>query len=267
MAPQHTINSLQVKDLTIGEGKPKLIVSIAEKTRSAALERGRKLAAMPTVDLIEYRIDHLTDHQDPEQVAASVAEIVSAVGRKPLLMTFRTKEEGGEAAITPDAYARLYEASLQRSAPDLIDLQHALCGSAPVAAILSRAKRDRCPVVMSYHDFQATPSVETMTETLRAMQALGADIPKIAVMPHDAGDVLKLLQATWEMHSRYADRPLLTMAMGGTGVVSRISGEIFGSALTFAAVGNASAPGQMEADTLRPIVDVLGDALQQRHAA
>lgn len=99
------------------------------------------------------------------------------------------------------------------------------------------------------------------------MQALGADIPKIAVMPHDAGDVLKLLQATWDMHSRYADRPLLTMAMAGTGAISRVSGEIFGSAMTFAAVGTASAPGQREADTLRPILDALSNTLQHPHVA
>lgn len=145
MTPQRTIKSLQIKDVTIGEGKPKLIVSIAEKTPAVALERARRLAVMPAVDLIEYRIDHLTDHQDPAQVAASVAEIVSAVERKPLLMTFRTKEEGGEAAIAPDAYARLYEASLQRSPPELIDLQHALCSSPPVAALLSRAKKGSMP--------------------------------------------------------------------------------------------------------------------------
>ena len=65
------------------------------------------------------------------------------------------------------------------------------------------------------------------------MQELGADIPKIAVMPQNKQDVLTLLAATEEMNRNHADRPIITMSMAGTGVVSRLCGEVFGSALTF----------------------------------
>lgn len=47
------------------------------------------------------------------------------------------------------------------------------------------------------------------------------------------------------MNRLYADRPIITMSMAGTGVISRLCGEVFGSALTFGAAGKASAPGQM----------------------
>ena len=110
---------------------------------------------------------------------------------------------------------------------------------------------------MSYHNFQMTPPRGEMVAKLRAMQALGAAIPKIAVMPHDAGDTLRLLAATWDMHEHYADRPILTMAMGAVGAVSRVAGETFGSALTFGAVGSASAPGQLPSTVLRPMLDAL----------
>jgi 3-dehydroquinate dehydratase-1 len=39
--------------------------------------------------------------------------------------------------------------------------------------------------------------------------------------------------------------------------VTRLSGETFGSALTFASVGRASAPGQMDLDTLNTVLDAL----------
>ncbi len=67
------------------------------------------------------------------------------------------------------------------------------------------------------------------------MQELGADLPKIAVMPQNEKDVLVLLEATNEMFKIYADRPIITMSMSGMGVISRLCGEIFGSALTFGA--------------------------------
>ena len=91
-------------------------------------------------------------------------------------------------------------------------------------------------------------------ERLRKMQELGADIPKIAVMPQSAKDVLTLLSATDEMVTKYADRPIITMSMAGTGLLSRLCGEVFGSAITFGAAKKASAPGQMEVNDLSAVL-------------
>ena len=63
------------------------------------------------------------------------------------------------------------------------------------------------------------------------MQDMNADIPKIAVMPQNKKDVLTLLAATEEMTTTYADRPIITMSMAGTGVISRLCGEVFGLSL------------------------------------
>lgn len=93
------------------------------------------------------------------------------------------------------------------------------------------------------------------------MQELGADIPKIAVMPNSKKDVLVLLAATEEMSSEYADRPIITMSMAGTGVISRLCGEVFGSALTFGAAKKASAPGQMEVNNLETVLQLLHKSL------
>ena len=96
---------------------------------------------------------------------------------------------------------------------------------------------------------------------LRKMQDLGADIPKIAVMPQNRKDVLTLLAATEEMSGTYADRPIITMSMAGTGVISRLCGEVFGSALTFGAAKKASAPGQMGVNDLNTVLGLLHNAL------
>ena len=57
-------------------------------------------------------------------------------------------------------------------------------------------------------------------------QELGADIPKIAVMPTCRRDVLTLLCATEEMYTEHADRPIITMSMAGTGLISRLCGYL-----------------------------------------
>ena len=94
------------------------------------------------------------------------------------------------------------------------------------------------------------------------MQDFGADIPKMAVMPTCKQDVLTLLSATLEMSEKYADRPIITMSMAGTGVVSRLTGETFGSALTFGAASKASAPGQVGVHELKQVLDFFSKGFQ-----
>ena len=89
------------------------------------------------------------------------------------------------------------------------------------------------------------------------MQELGADIPKIAVMPGSSADVLTLIAATQEMAAQYADRPIITMSMSGTGLISRLCGEVFGSACTFGAVGRTSAPGQIGVEELDTVLKLI----------
>ena len=94
------------------------------------------------------------------------------------------------------------------------------------------------------------------SDTLEKMEQLGADICKVAVMPHTPEDVLTLLSAT-EERARVSGVPLITMAMGPLGTVSRVCGELVGSCLTFGTLGAASAPGQLPAQQLAEMLELL----------
>ncbi|VUC85423.1 3-dehydroquinate dehydratase [Salmonella sp. NCTC 11881] len=133
-------------------------------------------------------------------------------------------------------------------------------GDDEVKATVGYAHQHNVAVIMSNHDFHKTPAAEEIVQRLRKMQELGADIPKIAVMPQTKADVLTLLTATVEMQERYADRPIITMSMSKTGVISRLAGEVFGSAATFGAVKKASAPGQISVADLRTVLTILHQA-------
>lgn len=133
-------------------------------------------------------------------------------------------------------------------------------GDEIVKEIVDEVHKAGVKIVMSNHDFNKTPEREEIVRRLCKMQELNADLPKIAVMPKSAGDVLKLLQATNDMVTKYAETPIITMSMGGLGVISRIAGETFGSALTFGAAGKASAPGQVDVDSLVSMLNVLHNA-------
>ena len=115
---------------------------------------------------------------------------------------------------------------------------------------------------MSNHDFFKTPPQEEIVSRLRKMQELEADLHKIAVMPQNQSDVLVLLSATNEMVQNYAESPIITMSMAGTGVISRLAGEVFGSALTFGAAKKASAPGQIAVADLRSVLNILHNSVK-----
>ena len=175
-------------------------------------------------------------------------------------MTFRTSKEGGEKAIEPAAYAELNIKAAQTGYVDLIDVE-IFTGDEIVKKIIDGAHAAGVKVIASNHDFFKTPAKADIIYRLRKMQDMNADIPKIAVMPQNKKDVLTLLAATEEMASEYADRPIITMSMSGTGVISRLCGEVFGSALTFGAVGKVSAPGQMGIEDLTTVLGLLHKSL------
>ena len=175
-------------------------------------------------------------------------------------MTFRTSKEGGEKAIEAEAYAELNIKAAQTGYVDFVDVE-IFTGDDIVKKIIDGVHAAGARVIASNHDFFKTPAQSDIVYRLRKMQDMGADIPKIAVMPTCKQDVITLLSATLEMSEKYADRPIITMSMAGTGVVSRLTGETFGSALTFGAASKASAPGQVGVHELKQVLDIIHSSL------
>ena len=182
------------------------------------------------------------------------------IGEMPILFTFRTSKEGGEKAIEAEPYKELNIAAAKTGYVDLVDVE-AFTGDEIVKEIVAAAHECGVKVVASNHDFDKTPAKSDLIYRLRKMQDMGADIPKMAVMPQTKKDVLTLLSATEEMASDYADRPIITMSMAGLGSISRIACEAFGSGLTFGSGAQASAPGQIGAEKLHQALQIVHDAL------
>ena len=245
--------TVTVGNVTLGEGRPKIIVPLVGQTADSILEAAEQARDLDC-DLIEWRIDFYEEVATPQKVASLSHQVKQAV-QKPLLVTFRTKKEGGELELPDDQYFAIYREVLTQGAADLLDLE-LFMPTDEVAATIELAHENGVKVVMCNHDFDATPSQEEIVRRLSLMEEKGADICKIAVMPQSNKDVLTLLAATAEMKDK-ATRPLITMSMGALGMVSRVSGEAFGSAATFGAAKQASAPGQVPVSVLREILSTL----------
>jgi 3-dehydroquinate dehydratase-1 len=228
-------------------------------TKEAILNEARAITKLPA-DVVEWRIDWFENVFDFAALEDVLKDLRAVLGDMPILMTFRTSKEGGEKAIEDEVYADINIRAAQTGYVDLVDVE-VFTGDEIVKKIIDGAHAAGVKVVASNHDFFKTPDKDDIVGRLRKMQDLGADIPKIAVMPQNKKDVLTLLAATEEMANEYADRPIITMSMAGTGVISRLAGEVFGSALTFGAAAKASAPGQMGVTDLKQILTLLHGAL------
>lgn len=248
------MNPVVVKNIVIGEGIPKICVPIVGKTKDEILEAAREVCNS-LADLVEWRVDWYESVFNIEEVKCLAGELKSVLGEIPLLFTFRTKAEGGEKEITFEEYADILYQVAEAKVVDMIDVE--IFMDENVVDLVADLKQKGVKVVGSNHDFAKTPDKEEIIRRLCYMQEAGADIPKIAVMPQNARDVITLLSATEEMVSEHADRPIVTMSMAGVGAVSRIAGETFGSAITFGAMQKASAPGQIDVEELKKILEVL----------
>lgn len=246
---------VEVRNLKIGEGIPKICVPLVGKNDEEIIEEARYLKNLK-LDLVEWRVDHYEDVENLEKVKEILSNLRDEVGELPILFTFRSKNEGGEREISIEYYVELNEKIAETKMVDLIDVE-LFTGDKIVKDIVEFAHKQGVKVVMSNHDFSRTPKKEEIIRRLCKMQSLDADLPKIAVMPNSAEDVVTLLAATEEMSTEYAVAPIITMSMGGLGLVSRLAGETFGSALTFGAAKTASAPGQISVDKLADILNVM----------
>lgn len=253
------MNTIKVRDIEIGVGAPKIIVPIVGVTKEDILNEAKTFDSIP-VDVVEWRVDWFEHVFEFDKVEDVLKELRTVLGNIPLLLTFRTKKEGGEKAIDTKDYKELNLRAAKTGYVDFIDVE-IFTGDDVVREIIDGAHAAGVRVIASNHDFFKTPAKSDIIYRLRKMQDMGADIPKIAVMPQSKRDVLTLLCATEEMVTDYADRPIITMSMAGTGVISRLCGEVFGSSMTFGAAKKASAPGQMGVNDLNTVLDLLHCAM------
>ena len=253
------MNPIMIRGVAIGEGIPKICVPIVGKTREEIIKAAEEIRTLP-VDVVEWRADWYEEIFEADVVLDVLQELRRILGEFPLLFTFRTKKEGGEKEIDEKNYRILNQLVVESGLADLIDVE-VFSGDEVVNDLVRTAHENEVKVIGSNHDFEKTPSKEEIIRRLQKMQELDVDLPKIAVMPRKKEDVLTLLAATEEMNRKYADRPIITMSMAGDGIISRLCGEVFGSALTFGAAGQASAPGQIGVKELRQILTILHESV------
>lgn len=244
-----------VKHVHIGTGMPKICIPIIETTHQDIINSFLN-SKEDNFDLYELRIDYFEDLLDDQKLIDLLINIKELQIKQPIIFTFRSIKEGGNVQISDQQYYHILEIACNSHSIDIIDIEYK---SNEVEKLIELVHHHKLMIILSNHNFTSTPSKEVLVTTLMKMQVMGGDILKVAVMPRNTTDVLVLLEATNDCHQSL-DKPIVTMSMAGLGAVSRMVGEIFGSAITFAMIKTPSAPGQIELNRLREVLDIIHKA-------
>lgn len=251
---------IKIKQYTIGRGRPLICVPIVEIEKEQIC-RVAKDAVCQGAEVLEWRMDwfaRIGQWSETEEILRDLAKVCQET---ILLCTFRSKPQGGERQLAEAEYIQLLQSIAESGYADLLDLEVFQCANA--SAVIQRLHQVKQRIIGSQHYLSHTPEKMQMRQELLQMREMGADIGKLAVMPQNSMDVLHLLGATIQIKEICPDYPLVTMAMGGLGTVSRLSGQVFGSCMTFASLGKTSAPGQLPLQDVTMILEKISESIQR----
>jgi 3-dehydroquinate dehydratase / shikimate dehydrogenase len=201
----------------------KLCVTVTGRTTAELRERRDRVT--DRADLVELRVDSVND----PDAAGALAD-----RRKPVIFTCRPTWEGGAFAGSEEERKRILRDAQQRGA-EYVDIEW----RAGFRDLI--AERSGRGVVLSMHDFAGVP--RDLNAVAAEMRATGAEVTKLAVTTGRLSESLPLKAIACASAA-----PSVVIAMGETGLATRLLASRFGSCWTYA--GDGVAPGQIPASAM-----------------
>ena len=192
----------------------------------------------------EFRLDYLPV---PEQGLPIIRKFLSAHPECCILATCRRHQNQGKFNGSVEDQVRILSAALDAGAR-AIDIE---IESAENVAARLESFRGKGSLIISYHNYDGTPSPEAI---LRRMMRIPADGYKIVTTARKPSDNYRILSLT-KSHPR---TPLVVLAMGETGFPTRVLSTAWGGIFTYAApnASEGTATGQVSARLLRHLYRV-----------
>ena len=254
------MKTVSIKNIIIGEKTPKICVPLMGSDDGAIISNLDIIldaAKEDKFEIIEFRGDYYEKLNDKAALSGILKKIQEKLDSIILLFTIRSEQEGGEKlAFRTPAINEINAFVIENRLADIVDVEY-MSGEEECRKLVELASTNDVKIIMSNHDFKTTPPACEIVNRLVTMQEYGADIAKIAVMPEDKEHVIELLKASSDMKKNHPNTPVVAISMGKLGALTRVTGEIFGSAITFATIGEGSAPGQMSVKKVNDCIELI----------
>jgi 3-dehydroquinate dehydratase I len=174
-----------------------------------------------------------------------VINIFQQAGSTKLIATCRPDNLGYEEA------SKRLRSAIENGA-NYVDIEYEAPGNYK-NELISIARQHQCDVIISYHNYEFTPTRLELEGVVDECFYLGADVAKLATMVKSEADNVNLL-------SLYnTKRRIVAIGMGEKGRISRVLALRFGAEFSFAAPDNqeGTAPGQLRRSEMKSLLDGL----------
>jgi 3-dehydroquinate dehydratase type I len=222
----------------------RVCVSVLPETVAEALEFIER-AENHDADLIEVRLDSLRETSELPNIAGC--------SRVPLIATNRSAKCHGEFRGSETERKQI----LLKAAGNGFEYVDIELSTSELKDTVSDVHEIGVKPIVSFHDFNQTPSLPQMEDVLRKQIASGADVCKVVTTAKSAEDNLTVLNFVSK-----ASRSARTVcfSMGELGKISRVLSPLFGGFFTFASLekGRETASGQLTIQEMRVAYEALG---------
>jgi len=222
----------------------KICVSVAPQTVTEALDLIEK-AENQYADFIEVRLDSLKTHNQITDIPHCSNTPLIATNRSTTCQGKFLGSETERKKILMDAARNGFEyVDIELSTPKLKN-------------IISNLREMGAKPIVSFHDFNETPSSTQLNKILKKEIASGADVCKIVTTARFVEDNLTVLDFVSKTRK---NARIVCFAMGELGKPSRLLSPVFGAFFTIASLesGRKTAQGQLTIREMRSAYEALG---------
>jgi len=215
--------------------KYKTCVSIAEKNPKK-IKRLLKNALLKS-EYAEIRLDFMNPSEIPD-ILQNIKEKISRC-----VCTLRPKNEGGKFSGKENERISILKLISEYN-PFLLDVEfNTLKKDQKLRQYLKKSNTD---ILVSWHDFKKTPSMDRLNSRLTEMKKL-SNFVKIVTVAKSISDTSRIMS----LYNRSSKIKLIAFAMGEQAKFSRILCLHLGSPYTYVSLGKAIAPGQFSLDDMK----------------
>ncbi|MBW2979965.1 shikimate dehydrogenase [Candidatus Woesearchaeota archaeon] len=217
-----------------------ICIPITARTTNEAL---KDIKNAKQADIIELRADFIRD------ISINNLKSIIKKSKKPLIVTVRKRSEGGKFSGSEEKRINLLKKAIELSA-DFVDIELS-SGTKAISQLKKLSKKTK--IIVSHHNFKKTPDLNSIYSKIKKTNC---DVIKIAAFAQSIDDNIKVFDIIKKANKD--KKKIIALCMGVNGELSRILSPALGAFLTFGSLkkGKESAPGQIEAKTLKEIYRV-----------
>jgi len=222
---------------------PRICIALGLPDIPTLLDHARREAEAGEL-FLEFRLDFL---DQPAKGAAAIRGFLEQFPDCLILATCRRHQNHGKFNGSIEEQLAILDKAIDAGA-HAVDIE---IETAEVAQERLHVFRGRTQVIVSYHNFEATPPMDTVINRVMKVQA---DAYKLVTTARKPSDNVRVLAAAKALPKH----KLVVLAMGELGFPTRVLSPVFGGIYTYAApmFASGTAAGQVSARSLRHLYRV-----------